>query len=375
MINPYKSRKKTVPPLVVKPNFPVTKIPPSHEEMMINPYELEEIETPMVKTHSPTPKTCDGEHDKKPPPASKSIIKCHPLPSSKLDTKEEEEKKLPPIKRPSYQLIPNPYKKKLKVADPSTIPILLLHDSPPMCKPRANRDKLHLEVIRFTELVNKIYGSNDVPPEPVCPWCFVTDNLSTDRRLTGKCWHRFGKSLSCADCCYGCGVPMNGCDSGGNERCCTEALYIHDSMNITLEESDINKVPLVCKSCLRPCNSYSECVFSHGCWNSCNKYFVWRFCHIAGRALVYSQLKPNCKGPGTIPKHAQDIIKNATELMYNELRDPMESSQYTSPFCHVLDQDSWSKWLVSMSFGRYYNYMPFFRHCYTALMSSSKPLY
>ena len=46
MINPYKSRKKTVLPLVVKPNFPVTKIPPSNEEMMINPYELEEIGTP-----------------------------------------------------------------------------------------------------------------------------------------------------------------------------------------------------------------------------------------------------------------------------------------------------------------------------------------
>ena len=275
-------------------------------------------------------------------------------------TEKAEESKRSSITNPYNKNITNPYKTKPKINTNHGKKIPLLRDSPPMYKPRPNREKLNPEVVKFTELVNQIYGSNDVKPEPMCPWCFVTDNLSTDRYLTGKCWHRFGKTHSCVENCYGCGVPMNGCDSGGNERCCTDALYIHDSMNITREESDINKVALVCKCCLRPCNSYSECVYSHGCWNSPNKHFVWRFCHIAGRALVYSELKLNCKGPGSIPKHAQDIIKTATELMYNELRDPYESSQYNSPFCHVMDQDSSSKWLVTMSFGNFHNYMPFF---------------
>ena len=230
-----------------------------------------------------------------------------------------------PQSRARTNMIKNPFIIKSRILDPSsstskfkTIP--LAPESPSYSDRVGDRDtEFHPEVLKFTRLANEVLGSTELgEPNMICPVCLFQDNPKTDRYLTRKFWHPFGTTHRCRDHCYGCGVHTDVCETGGNEYRCRECIHDPDGrVHDTLVDQTSKYVPIVCKGCLRPCNSNSECVSARVCWKSNNKYFVWRFCMIVRRALLLNEYRPDLTtGAGGIPRYTQVIIVKAVQQMY-----------------------------------------------------------
>ena len=282
-----------------------------------------------------------------------------------------------PHTNPKKTVIRNPYAVKSRIIDPSVVTakfktIPLAPESPSYSDRVGDRDAdFHPEVVKFTRLANKVLGSTENITDAICPVCLFQDNPTTDRYLTGKFWHPFGTTHRCRDHCYGCGVHCDVCETGGNDYKCRQCIFDHDGkLHDKLVDRTCTYVPIVCKGCLRPCNSNGECVSIRVCWKSNNKYFIWRFCMIVRRALLLNQYRPDLtSGVGGIPRYTQVVIVTAVQQMYKDLRYPNESSQFSSPFIHMGTEVEWTKWLVSTCFGPFFNYMVLFRYCFQAIMN------
>ena len=259
----------------------------------------------------------------------------------------------------------NPYlKKNTKIDDPASprnelFKIQFLPDSPEE-QPRRNRTKLHDQVIAFTRVANTVYGSFDLQTEALCPSCILTDSPTSNWLITQKCVHKYGSNPRCRDSCYGCGVHLSGCSGFGNERYCQAALYDGSCAILETRSESIRRgIPMICKSCLCPLDSHNRCVSLCKCFMSDNKYFVWCFCHLARRALLFDKYKPKCIGDDSVPRDTQLKIKKATQQMWKDLYVPLCKTTIMGPFDHIDEAEEWSIWLLTISFGAYYNYMPF----------------